>query len=347
MTSETSIARRDVIKAAGAGLATTLATGLMADAGAQADTPAAAEAWPEFWSAEYVAKKGDVSLQMYRKRISAPVAGEPAKPVLFLVHGSSTGAQASFDLRVPGRGEYSVMNIFARLGYDVWTMDHEGYGRSSRTAGNSDIASGVEDLKAAAPVVTAQTGRGKFHFYGISSGAIRAAAFAQAQPQSVDRLVLAAFTYKGENAPTLKERAKRLEYYQTHNTRLRDRAMIESIFTRDGLPGAYDQAVAVAVADFELQFGDQVPTGTYLDMTSKLPLIDPAKVLCPVLMLRGDHDGISTNADLLEFYDKLPNGDRQFVILPYVAHSITDAKNRHMAFHMMHAFLTMPPQVAS
>jgi alpha-beta hydrolase superfamily lysophospholipase len=343
MTSDTSIARRDVILAAGAGLATSV----LAGAAAQAQTPAAARSEGEFWTAEYTARKGDVSLQMYRKRIGAPAAGEPAKPVFFLVHGSSSGAQASFDLHVPGRGEYSVMNIFARLGYDVWAMDHEGYGRSSRTSGNSDIASGVEDLKAAAPVVTAETGRSKFHFYGVSSGAIRAAAFAQAQPQSVDRLVLAAFTYKGENAPTLKERAKRLEYYQTHNTRLRDRAMIESIFTRDGLPAAYDQAVATAIADVELKFGDQVPTGTYLDMTSKLPLVDPTKVLCPVLMLRGDHDGISTNADLLEFYDKLPNGDRQFVILPYVAHSITDAKNRHMAFHMMHAFLTMPPQVAS
>jgi alpha-beta hydrolase superfamily lysophospholipase len=284
---------------------------------------------------------------MYRKRVGAPMAGEPAKPVFFLVHGSSTGALASFDVHVPGKGEYSVMNVFARLGYDVWSMDHEGYGKSSRTSGNSDIASGVEDLKAAVPVIAEQTGRAKIHFYGISSGAIRAAAFAQAQPQSVDRLVLAAFTYKGENAPTLQERAKRLDYYKTHNTRLRDRAMIESIFTRDGLPGAYDQAVAKAIADVELQYGDQVPTGTYLDMTSKLPLVDPAKVLCPVLMMRGDHDGISTNADLLEFYDELPNGDRQFVILPYVAHSVTDAKNRSMAFHMIHAFLTMPPQVAS
>ena len=159
--------------------------------------------------------------------------------------------------------------------------------------------------------------------------------------------MLAAFTYKGENAPTLQERAKQLEYYKTHNTRLRDRAMIRSIFTRDSLPQAYDQAVAEALADVELKFGDQVPTGTYLDMTSKLPLVDPTKVLCPVLMLRGDHDGISTNADLLEFYDKLPNGDRQFVILPYVAHSVTDAKNRFMAFHMMQAFLTMPQPVAS
>jgi alpha-beta hydrolase superfamily lysophospholipase len=341
MASDTSIARRDLLMAAGAGLA----TGLLADAAAQAQT--SAQAGPEFWTAEYVAKKGDVSLQMYRKRLGAPTAGEAAKPVFFLVHGSSTGAQASFDLTVPGHGEYSVMNVFARLGYDVWAMDHEGYGRSSRTSGNSDIASGVEDLKAAMTVVAAETGRTKVHFYGISSGAIRAAAFAQAQPQSVDRLALAAFTYKGENAPTLKERAKRLEEYRTHNTRLRDRAMIESIFTRDGLPGAYDQAVAKAIADVELQYGDRVPTGTYLDMTSKLPLVDPAKVLCPVLMLRGDHDGISTNADLLDFYDHLPNGDRQFVILPYVAHSVTDAKNRHMAFHMIHAFLTMPAQVAS
>src|SRR6516225_1476661 len=99
MASDTSIARRDLIMAAGAGLA----TGLMADAAAQAQTPAAAETAGEFWTARYVAKKGDVSLQMYRKRIGAPAAGEPAKPVFFLVHGSSSGAQSSFDLHVPGR----------------------------------------------------------------------------------------------------------------------------------------------------------------------------------------------------------------------------------------------------
>jgi alpha-beta hydrolase superfamily lysophospholipase len=334
-----SFARRDVIKAAGAGLATSL----LAAATAQAQTPAAAQT-AEFWTAEYTAKKGDVSLAIYRKRVGAPAAGGP-KPVLFLVHGSSNAALSSYDLTVPGKGEYSMMNVFARLGYDVWTMDHEGYGKSSRTSGNSDIASGVGDLKAAAPIVARETGQNKFHFFGTSSGGIRAGAFAQAQPDSVDRLVLAAFTYKGENAPTLQERAKQLEFYKTHNTRLRDRAMIRSIFTRDSLPEAYDQAVAEALADVELKFGDQVPTGTYLDMTSKLPLVDPTKVLSPVLMLRGDHDGISTNKDLLDFYNQLPNGDRQFVILPKVAHSITNAKNRAMAFHMMHAFLTMPPQV--
>jgi alpha-beta hydrolase superfamily lysophospholipase len=340
MNSDMSMARRDVIKAAGAGLATSLLAGT-----AQAQTSAAPKS-SEFFTAEYTAKKGEVSLAMYRKRVGAPGSG-PSKPVLFLVHGSSNGALSSYDLTVPGGDDYSMMNKFARLGYDVWTMDHEGYGKSSRTSGNSDIASGVEDLKAAAPIVARETGRDKFHFYGTSSGGLRAGAYAMVAPERVDRLVVAAFTYKGENAPTLQERAKQLEYYKTHNMRLRDRAMIRSIFTRDGLPTAYDPTVAEALADVELKFGDQVPTGTYLDMTSKLPVVDPKKVLCPVLMLRGDHDGISTDADLLDFFKQLPNGDRQFVVLPNVAHSIGYSKNRLMADHMMQAFLSMPPQVLS
>ena len=99
-------------------------------------------------STDYTVKKGEVSLAVYRKRLPA-TAGETPRPVLFLVHGSSNSALSSFDLTVPGAGEYSTMNVFAGLGYDVWTMDHENYGRSSRTSGNSDIASGVADLIAA------------------------------------------------------------------------------------------------------------------------------------------------------------------------------------------------------
>src|SRR5712671_5563942 len=83
---------------------------------------------------DYTVKKGEVSLALYRKHVGlAP--GQPPRPILFLVHGSSNSALSSFDLTVPGAGEYSTMNVFADLGFDVWTMDHENYGRSSRTAG--------------------------------------------------------------------------------------------------------------------------------------------------------------------------------------------------------------------
>src|ERR1700687_149245 len=104
----------------------------------------------KIWSKEYWAQKGDVKLYMFRKRVGAPQAGKAALPVLFLVHGSSISS-TSFDLTVPGRGEYSLMDAFAKYGFDVWTMDFEGYGKSSRGEGNSDIADGVEDLKAALP----------------------------------------------------------------------------------------------------------------------------------------------------------------------------------------------------
>ena len=151
-------------------------------------------------------KKADVKLNLWRKRIGAPQSGEAPLPVVFLVHGSSNSARSSYDLTVPGKGEYSLMNVLARYGYDVWTMDHDGYGYSGSSGNNSDIASGVEDLKAAMPVVVKETGQQKAHFYGTSSGGIRAAAFAQAQPERVDRLVLCAFTYKGNGAAEIERR---------------------------------------------------------------------------------------------------------------------------------------------
>jgi pimeloyl-ACP methyl ester carboxylesterase len=339
--------RRTILKAAGLGVGAGMLSGLASAAQAQTAAMAAPTAAAgEIWSAEYWTKKGEINLNIYRKRVGAPAAGEKARPVLFMVHGSSNSARTSYDLQVPGTAEYSMMNVFARNGFDVWTMDHEGYGLSSRSSGNSDIKSGVEDLKLAAEVVKRETGHSKAHYFGTSSGAIRAAAYAQAQPDRVDRLVLSAFTYKGEGSPTLADRAKQVEYYRTHNTRLRDSAMVRSIFTRDSLASSYEPAMIDAMVAAELKYGDQVPTGTYLDMTANLPLVDPLKVLCPVLLIRGDHDGIATVADLFDFYRQLPNGDLQFVIVPQTAHNPTVGKNRFLYWHSVNAFLTMPPAVA-
>jgi len=233
------------------------------------------------------------------------------------------------------------MNVFAGYGFDVWTMDHEGYGRSTRTEGNSDIRSGAEDLAAGSAVVARETGRQGMHLMGESSGALRAAVFAAAHPERVDRLVLMAFTYTGAGSPTLQKRADQLEYFRTHNRRKRDREMIRSIFSRDK-PGTADPAVAEAMADSELPFGETVPTGTYLDMTANLPVVDPAKVLAPTLVVRGEHDGIATEQDLLDFYRKLPSPDRQFSILPGLAHSLALGVNRQLFWHCARAFLEMP-----
>src|SRR5579871_5077780 len=336
--SELPLARRAVIKGAGLGLI----AGTVADA-----VPAQSESieGSEIWSQEYWAKKRDVPLWMFRKRLGAPRQGEPARPVVFFVHGSSVTSRV-FDLHVPGKGEYSVMNEFARYGFDCWTMDHENYGKSGRTPGNADIASGVEDLKAAAEVLARETGRQKYHFLGESSGALRAGAYAMAQPDRIDRLVLAAFTYKGEGSPTLAKRAEQLDYYRSHNMRKRDRDMIRSIATRDK-PGTSEMAAVEALADVEMQYGDQVPTGTYLDMTANMPQVDPKKVAVPTLVISGQYDGNSTVADLQDFFGQLPNGDRQLIILPGVAHSVVLATNRQLFWHAARAFLNMPTPIST
>jgi alpha-beta hydrolase superfamily lysophospholipase len=296
---------------------------------------------PKLWSNEYWAQKSDVKLYMFRKRSTPPKGGEKLRAVLLLIHGSSNSSRSSFDLATPGKGEYSVMNVFAELGYDVWTMDHENYGRSTQTQANSDIASGVKDIQAGMEVIARETGQRKVHMFGESSGGLRAGAYAMAEPNRVDRLVLGAFTYKGDNSPTLAERAKNLDYYRTHNRRLRDRDMIRSIFTRDK-PGTTDPAIAEFLADEELKFGDQVPTGTYLDMTANLPVVDPKKVTAPVLLVRGEYDGIATMSDLTDFFSQLPSGDRQLVVLPGMAHSVVMGLHRQTFWHAMHAFLSMP-----
>ena len=89
-----------------------------------------------------------IRLFMWRKRLAGAKGAAPRGTLLF-VHGSSMASTPVFDLQVPGKPEYSVMDRFARLGYDTWCLDHEGYGRSTKTRDvNCDIANGADDLAA-------------------------------------------------------------------------------------------------------------------------------------------------------------------------------------------------------
>jgi pimeloyl-ACP methyl ester carboxylesterase len=290
---------------------------------------------------EYWATKNGVKLWVYRK-YSGPSNGQ--RPLLFLVHGSSYSGKTMFDLQVPDRTGYSFMDHFVRLGFEVWTMDHEGYGHSDRTSNNSDIASGVDDLKAAMAIVAKVTGQTRAAFFGQSSGALRAARFANFHPDHVERLMIDAFVWTGKDAPTLIQRAKMLPQLRTSNVRKVDAAFYRSVFTRDH-PGSSEPMIGDVVAETELQYGDTVPTGTYLDMVTKLPLVDPDKVKCPVLMIRAEHDGIATEEDVMGFFSRLPNPDKQMVKIAGLAHTAPLGVNRHRFYHAIHAFLTMPERI--
>jgi pimeloyl-ACP methyl ester carboxylesterase len=292
---------------------------------------------PRLVSEEHWAKKGDVSLFVVRKRLRERPADQRQRPPVVLVHGSSNSALPTFDLTVPGHPDYSLMDWLALRGWDVWAMDHEGYGRSTVTPGNSDIATGVEDLRAMARVIAAETGAAAFNLYGLSSGSLRVAAFAQAAPEHAARIVLDAFVWTGEGSPTLEKRKAGIAQFRASNRRAIDLDYLVGIFLRDG-PGTTDPAVAEACARAQLEYGNSVPTGTYLDMTTKLPLVDPAKISAPTFVVRGEHDSLATMDDLLAFFDRLPTNDKRFAVLPHLAHVATLGKNRHVMWRAVDEF---------
>jgi pimeloyl-ACP methyl ester carboxylesterase len=291
---------------------------------------------------EHWTRKGDVRLFLWNKHAGREDA--PLGRILF-VHGSSMASTPTFDLAVPGRDDMSVMDVFARLGYDTWCVDMEGYGRSDKHRDiNADISTGADDLAAASDYIFSVRGRQPLLVYGISSGALRAALFAQRHGDRVRRLALDAMVWTGQGSPTLEQRRKRLPEFQATNRRPIDRAFVHSIFTRDH-PGTADVDVVDAFADAILALDSSMPTGTYVDMCSKLPVVDPEKITVPTIVMRGEYDGIASLGDLIAFFTRLPNPDKQFAIMPGIAHASFQQKNYRLVHHVLHGFFSQPEPV--
>jgi len=330
--------RRFMVAAAAFG-----AAALAPEAGAQPAATPRSVVGSEHWAVKRVGAQ-EVRLYLWRKRLADP-AGAPHRGVIVFAHGSSMAGTPVFDLNVPGKPEYNVMDHFARLGYDTWCPDFEGYGRSDKSRPiNFDVATGADDLAAVADYIEKVTGEKKLLFYGLSSGALRVALFAQRQPERAGRVALDAMVWTGQGSPTLAERRKRLDTFRAVNRRPIDKAMVQSIFTRDH-PGTADPAVVDAFADAILALDKTVPTGTYVDMSINLPVVNPAEIKVPTLIMRGQYDGIAGFQDLLDFFAKLPNPDKQFSVMPGIAHSSLHEKNYALVYHILHGFFSQPAPV--
>ncbi|MEO8484877.1 MAG: alpha/beta fold hydrolase, partial [Betaproteobacteria bacterium] len=194
---------------------------------------------------EHWTTRGDVRLFLWEKYLGRP----DGKPCVLFVHGSSMASTPTFDLHVPGRPGSSVMDWFAKRGFACWTVDMEGYGRSSKHRDiPCDIANGADDLAAATDYIMRTRGVKQFLVYGISSGALRGALFAERHPDRVARLALDAYVWTGAGSPTLEQRRRKLPEFTRTNRRPIDRAFVHSIFQRDH-PDCADARTVEAFAD--------------------------------------------------------------------------------------------------
>lgn len=288
---------------------------------------------------EHWTRKGDVRLFLWRK---PPAPDQPCRGVILWIHGSSMASQPTFDLQVPGQPDASVMDWFAARGFDCWSLDNEGYGRSDKhRAVNADLANGVDDMVPAVQYIRAQTGAERVHLYGISSGALKAAMYAAVHAQQVARLALEAMVWTGQDSPTLIERRKKLPQWLGSLRRPIGREDIQRIFTRDR-EGMVDPLTVEKFTDAVLSLDDSIPNGTYVDMCSKLPSVNPWDIHVPTLLLRGEFDGIASYADVSGFFDRLPHMDKQFSVLRGVAHGGLQGHNRQVVYHLLLGFFTQP-----
>jgi pimeloyl-ACP methyl ester carboxylesterase len=290
-------------------------------------------------SEEHWTHKDDVRLFMWEKYVDS---AEQKRGTVLFVHGSSMASQPTFDLQVPGRPFSSAMDWFAARGFDTWCVDMEGYGRSDKTRDiTCDIANGADDLAAASSYIQALRNNDGFLVYGISSGALRAAMFAEAHPERISRLALDAFVWTGEGSPTLAQRRLKLPQFMDSKRRPIDRDFVYSIFNRDH-PGTAADDVIEAFAEAITALDDSMPNGTYIDMCSRLPLVDPAKILCPTIIMRGEYDGIASFDVLIWFYTALPYNDKQFSVMPGISHASFQQKNYQLVYYILHNFFSQP-----
>jgi pimeloyl-ACP methyl ester carboxylesterase len=269
-----------------------------------------------------------------------PRTDGPDRGTLLLVHGSSMAATPGFDLQAPGTSYVSAMDWFAARGFDCWTSDHRGYGRSYKGPEIlATVSDGADDLDAVSRYIMAKTGAARLFLHGTSSGGLRAALFAERHPERVARLSLDAYVWTGKGSPTLAERKKKLDQWRASTRRPISRDFLNSIHTRDGVY-AVDPKIVPFYMDAVLALDDSVPNGTYIDMCANLPVNDPKRLVMPVVIMRGEFDGIAATDDLLDFFRLLPNADKEFAIMPGIAHGSFIQTNHQRAFAILYSFLT-------
>jgi len=292
------------------------------------------------------------------------------RAVLF-VHGAGTPAEVAFD--VPYE-DYSWMEYLARAGFDVFSMDTTGYGRSTRPAAMNDpcnlseeqqktfvpvllsapcaptygrnmttIASDWNDIDAVVDYIRARRHIDRISLVGWSLGGPRAGGYAAQHPEKVLKLVLLAPAYsrtgRAEAPATVPAEGVAM------NTQNRDE-FIANWDRQVGCTAQYDAAVANAVWTGMLEsdpvgatWGTGVrraPQTTTWGLNSTVV----AKMQTPTLLVSGIHDKQVSPDRVREMYTDLGSKQKVFIDLGCSSHNAMWEKNHSLLFRASLEWLT-------
>jgi pimeloyl-ACP methyl ester carboxylesterase len=317
---------------------------------------------------------GQTSEIYVREVVRAAMAlrgGTAADRVVLFVHGSGTPAEVAFD--VPFK-DYSWMQFLAGAGFDVFSMDMTGYGRSTRPPAMNDpcnlshaqqlafvpslmaapcaavygqrmttAASDWNDIGAVVDHILALRHVAQLSLIGWSAGGPRAGGYAAQHPDKVRKLVFLAPAYNrsGAATPPAQVPANGTAFdTQSHDefTANWDRQV--------GCPNQYDAAVSDAVWSAMLESD---PVGaTWGSGVRRAPQVTNwgwnqavvGKLNIPVLAVSGAHDKQVQPDSVRNLIADLGSKQKVFVDLACSSHNAMWEKNRLLLFRASLEWLT-------
>ncbi|MFT8242845.1 alpha/beta hydrolase [Roseomonas sp. BN140053] len=339
-----------------------LAAGAVLPLAVPALRPGAAQAQPAgVVLEEFLVPGGDNGVQLYlrNKRPEAGLPSGPGRTVLF-VHGATYPASTTFDLPLAG---VSWMDYMAGRGFDVWSVDLRGYGRSTRDPAMSRPPEGgaplttpdqaVSDLAAAARFIRERRGLNKLAHIGWSWGTTLAARFAAENPTLVEKLVLYAPVWTMPPAPA---DAPPLGAYRSVTRAQAREQWLSGVpdNKRAGLipPGWFEHWADTTFAtdpDGSRQVPGvlRAPNGVMQDFRENWgrdkPGYDPARLSMPVLLTVAEWDRLTPPDRAFALFPLITTSPgKRLVVLGEGTHTIMLERNRGTLFQTVQVFLEEP-----
>jgi pimeloyl-ACP methyl ester carboxylesterase len=286
--------------------------------------------------------------------------------VVLFVHGAGTPAEVAFDVSYQ---DYSWMAFLARAGFDVFSVDMTGYGRSTRPAPMNDpcnlakdrqagfvaascaasyphtltsIASDWNDIDATVNYVRTLRHVDRVSLVAWSRGGPRAGGYAAQHPDKVRRLVILAPAYDRNTQANAAEAT--LADGVPMNTQ--SRQDFDTNWDRQvGCTDQYDRAASNAIWT-EMLASDPVgatwgpgvrrapeSAGTWPPALAK-------KLTVPFLMVSGAHDKQVNPERVRELYADIASTDKVFVDLACSSHNAMWERNHLLLFRASLEWLT-------
>jgi len=298
-----------------------------------------------------------LSLYLHNKHRDDYGEPRPERTVLFL-HGASYPAHASFDLPVEGQ---SWMDWMAAAGYDVYSLDLRGYGRSGRPAEMSqpaeahapviDTADAVADVTRAVDFILSRRGVSRVMLIGWSWGATVAGSYATQVSGRVERLVLYAPQWLRDGpVPGAEDLARVPAWRQIDPNDARD------IWLRS-VPAERRESVLPKKIFFEWLKATlatdpapsapgtvRAPNGVVLDTmrfwASGKPRWSPEQISVPTLVIQGEWDAEAPPAMGMALFNHLTHAPfKRYVMVGDTTHAALIEANRRQLYSAVRQFL--------